>query len=37
VGQGAIELLGSLEMMAEDRFEFGALLWCHDAITVNPI
>src|ERR1700674_5485682 len=33
VRERAIELLGTLEMVAEDRFEFGALLWCHGAFT----
>jgi hypothetical protein len=37
VRERAIELLGALKLVAEDRFEFGALLWCHDAITVKPI
>ena len=29
VRQSAIELLGPSEMMAEDRFQFRALLFCH--------
>jgi hypothetical protein len=37
VRERAIEFLGTLEMVAEDRFEFGALLWYHGAITVMPI
>ncbi len=31
--EGAVELLGILEMVAEDGFEFAALLWGHGAIS----
>src|SRR5277367_2432845 len=36
VRERAIEFLGPLEMVAENRFEFRALLWCHGAITAMP-
>jgi hypothetical protein len=37
VRERAIEFLGPLKMVAENRLEFGALFGSHRAITVMPI